>query len=962
MPAASQLVAMSRSWLLCVVALVTQWRAQAMAAEPLLDVFPPSVVDVPAAGRGQTTITRDDAPSGSVWAEGLDERQVFLAELAHRQGKDDSFALRVGQGGQIYSLRGAFGESVPPSWRDAGNHRSPWNDEVWQFVAVCTKYNGVDALKKAGAVSDAVQERFKASPFESSFFIHNSGAYIPGESAVQSLYCPLLAFEADAEARTIRTLNWGLVPQVRTVHRSPVLYYGQVRDVGDGIVELTWLVHNFSTRDDIVFDHLNAPWGGTRHTSLPVHAIAAPDGKPKPRGEFFPPERPDQAIDVHKTGGWTLASVAEADDSPSLALVFGLDRHLKEEQARAARGEPFFQRAPSVIRDFLAHYPHLYEKKWQDWQTRPENSFRNYDVIELISRLRIAPQQTLWFRSFLVVNRRDRAIELSRSLVGDVDYGLVTFDPATTPRVPVHVADGRVVDPAAAQGSPPFEVYAKPVPGSLPLFLLEDTATGREVVTTDPYRFVPQEQVDLGVPADHPHHDYYSQVKGISLDRHTTKWKRLLGYAPRSQPPQEGFVPLSRIIGPGLFPVADTHHVDVWVLAGKLPEASSEIPENEFAAERQQILAIGDLTAAPAMQPAEGYPAEDGLRAIYFDALPWKGQPTKVFAWLGLPANATGKVPGVVLVHGGGGSAFKEWVRRWNERGFAAISISVEGQTDGNDPEKPKGTPGYRRHAWAGPQRSGIYGDSAEPLADQWIYHAVADTVLANSLLRSLPEVDADEVGVMGISWGGVITSTVIGIDSRFAFAIPMYGCGGMGDSANHYGRTLDTNQLYRQAWDPLVRMDRVRMPVLWFSWPQDQHFPLDCQAACYRAATGPRMVSLVPGMGHGHNFRAPQPYAFAESIVRDGTPWCMQTAAGVEGDAVRVEFASTKPLDQATLVTTADGGFTGNRTWTVSPAALEHRGDRWIVTASLPAGTTAWFVNAHCGDLVASSDYQQRK
>ena len=152
MPAASQLVAMSRSWLLCVVALVTQWRAQAMAAEPLLDVFPPSVVDVPAAGRGQTTITRDDAPSGSVWAEGLDERQVFLAELAHRQGKDDSFALRVGQGGQIYSLRGAFGESVPPSWRDAGNHRSPWNDEVWQFVAVCTKYNGVDALKKAGAV------------------------------------------------------------------------------------------------------------------------------------------------------------------------------------------------------------------------------------------------------------------------------------------------------------------------------------------------------------------------------------------------------------------------------------------------------------------------------------------------------------------------------------------------------------------------------------------------------------------------------------------------------------------------------------------------------------------------------------------------------------------------------------------------------------------------------------------
>jgi dienelactone hydrolase len=382
----------------------------------------------------------------------------------------------------------------------------------------------------------------------------------------------------------------------------------------------------------------------------------------------------------------------------------------------------------------------------------------------------------------------------------------------------------------------------------------------------------------------------------------------------------------------------------------------------DFTEQRRQILALGELTQAPAMEPAEGYAGENGLRAIYYDALPWKGKPTKVFAWLGLPANVTGKVPGVVLVHGGGGSAFREWVQRWNEHGFAAISISVEGQTDGSDPEKPKGTPGYRRHAWAGPQRSGIYGDSAEPLADQWMYHAVADTVLANSLLRSLPEVDADKVGVMGISWGGVITATVIGIDSRFAFAIPMYGCGNMFAAENHYGRTLGANQLYREAWDPLVRMDRVKMPVLWFSWPQDQHFPLDCQATSYGAAAGPHMVSLVPGMGHGHDFRAPQGYAFAEIIVRDGTPWCVQTAATATDDAVRVEFTSTKPLDHATLVTTADGGFTGNRTWTVSPAELEHRGDRWLVTASLPAATTAWFVNVHRGDLVASSDYQERR
>jgi len=381
----------------------------------------------------------------------------------------------------------------------------------------------------------------------------------------------------------------------------------------------------------------------------------------------------------------------------------------------------------------------------------------------------------------------------------------------------------------------------------------------------------------------------------------------------------------------------------------------------DFAAQREKILALADLTAPPAVQDAEGFAAQGDVRAIFYDALPWKGKPTKVFAWLGLPEKRAGKVPAVVLVHGGGGTAFKEWVKKWNDRGFAAISIAVEGQTDERDPADPKA---WMPHAWPGPKRDGIYGDSSLPLDEQWMYHAVADAVLANSLLRSLPEVDADRIGIMGVSWGGVITSTVIGIDPRFAFAIPTYGCGHLFDSENHYGRTLGNNTLYREAWDPMTRMDRVKMPVLWFSWPEDKHFPLDCQAASYRAATGPRMVSLIPKMGHSHGaaWSPPDSYAFAESVVSNGAPWCRQTGVVVKDGSVQVTFASTKPLDRAVLIATSDSGFTGNRTWTESSATLEKRGGDSIVTAPLPAGTTAWFVNAHSGALTASSDYQEVK
>jgi dienelactone hydrolase len=241
------------------------------------------------------------------------------------------------------------------------------------------------------------------------------------------------------------------------------------------------------------------------------------------------------------------------------------------------------------------------------------------------------------------------------------------------------------------------------------------------------------------------------------------------------------------------------------------------------------------------------------------------------------------------------------------------------------------------------------------------MYHAVADTILANSLLRWLPQVDSEKVGVMGISWGGVITSTVIGIDNRFAFAVPTYGCGGLADAQNQYGRALGDNALYREVWDPLVRMNNVKLPVLWLSWTGDLHFPLDAQSRCYTAAPGPHLVALLPNMRHGHapGWNPPDSYAFAESVVQTAAPWCVPLGVKREGEAARISFTSTKPIDKATLVTTTDTGHTGLRDWTETRVEFKQNQDRVIVNVTLPRGTTAWFVSLHSGDLVASSDFQ---
>ncbi|MEY4005769.1 MAG: hypothetical protein RLZZ221_1865, partial [Verrucomicrobiota bacterium] len=328
-------------------------------------------------------------------------------------------------------------------------------------------------------------------------------------------------------------------------------------------------------------------------------------------------------------------------------------------------------------------------------------------------------------------------------------------------------------------------------------------------------------------------------------------------------------------------------------------------PASDFDALRARVLALGEAISPPAYAPAEGFTSDGRMRPVFFESVPWRGRPTRVFAWLGVPESAGGgKVPGVVLVHGGGGTAFKEWVAKWNERGFAAISIATEGQTDRRAEGAPKGGSQWLRHPEGGPAREGIYADSAEPLEDQFMYHAVAATIRAHSLLRSLPEVDAARIGVSGISWGGVITSTVIGIDARFAFAVPIYGCGHLADAENQWGRALGANALYREVWDPMVRIRRAKLPVLWLSWPGDLHFPLDCQAETYRAAPGPRMVSLIPGMRHSHpaGWNPPDGYAFAESIVREGRPWCVSQAVTREGSVVGVGFATARMLESAVL------------------------------------------------------------
>ncbi|MEY4484110.1 MAG: Acetyl esterase Axe7A precursor [Verrucomicrobiota bacterium] len=101
----------------------------------------------------------------------------------------------------------------------------------------------------------------------------------------------------------------------------------------------------------------------------------------------------------------------------------------------------------------------------------------------------------------------------------------------------------------------------------------------------------------------------------------------------------------------------------------------------------------------------------EGLQSFLLDGLPYKGRPTKFYAYLGNPANVTGKVSTVVLVHGGGGTATAAWANYWIAKGYVALSLDIEGHLPVKTRESKPGDPGWKTldslgHPWGGqPQR-----------------------------------------------------------------------------------------------------------------------------------------------------------------------------------------------------------------------------------------------------------------
>src|SRR5882724_4252385 len=90
-----------------------------------------------------------------------------------------------------------------------------------------------------------------------------------------TFYSPILATAFDASDHAVSALSWGQQAHVPNVNRAGLLYYERLKDLGSGIIGITYVIYNFG--DDVI-DYLNTPWGGIRKSVLPVTLLSNPDG------------------------------------------------------------------------------------------------------------------------------------------------------------------------------------------------------------------------------------------------------------------------------------------------------------------------------------------------------------------------------------------------------------------------------------------------------------------------------------------------------------------------------------------------------------------------------------------------------------------------------------------------------------------------------------------------------------
>lgn len=239
-----------------------------------------------------------------------------------------------------------------------------------------------------------------------------------------------------------------------------------------------------------------------------------------------------------------------------------------------------------------------------------------------------------------------------------------------------------------------------------------------------------------------------------------------------------------------------------------------------------------------------------GCKALFIRS-DYANKESYAFAYLGLPEGELKDKPAILLLHGGGGTAYYEWVNAWKERGYVALAIDLEGHIpnkEGTINDVPNNL--YHASNYVTPHNQNL-GDENEDISLTWLHYACRTSIIANSFLHHFAGINPYKIGVCGVSWGGYITSIISGYDDRFAFAIPYYCITDMLDSFTPLGTYIKSHRSF-EIFDNPEPLKYIETPFLYIGSNRDVYSNIE-QASQIVSSMKNGHLSILNRFAHSH-------------------------------------------------------------------------------------------------------------
>lgn len=342
------------------------------------------------------------------------------------------------------------------------------------------------------------------------------------------------------------------------------------------------------------------------------------------------------------------------------------------------------------------------------------------------------------------------------------------------------------------------------------------------------------------------------------------------------------------------------------------------------------------------------------IRKIRFTSEIAEGFAVQIAGYYGFPVGA-GKHPAILHIHGGSQIASRAYVEYWLRRGYAVMSINWGGLPQGDS--FPAGTD------W-GPLAMGLNDSGSDRRmapdvrSNAWFHWAIACR-RAITFLELQPEVDAQRIGIFGISRGGRLTWLLAGVDDRIKAAVSIYGAAAVEDAYSvstpeEAPFTPEDLAVWRATLDAPAYAPRIKIPFFFLSAADDFYGVIDhAESALGQIPHAQIWRSYSPH--YSHHVEPAQSASlplWMERWLKDGAAWPATpgmkiTLSGANGPQAVVAPGNAAQVRSVTVYYSTESNPRA-RFWRTAVARAD--GSSWTAALPLSAVNAGLWVYANVG------------